>query len=201
MSVAFNTSVGGPNETMMREYTLTIRNDLELPVDYEVSINNKLYKGVSKNGVSEYHFYAHEGSWVKIKKENKWIPESKINTVFMFLYALDLVWGNIMESDNLPIGADTQIELSQNNEIHLSNILNTTSNGIKRWTKGAYLQYFMVFIVILFVSFVIFMASSFPINIVICALIAIGTIFLFSKAQAKLLRIKAIIRDTLLPVS
>lgn len=186
---------------MVREYTLTIRNDLELPVNYKVLINGEQYKGVSKNGVSEYRFNADEGSCVKIKKENKWAMESKINTAFMFLFVLDLVWGNVMESDNLPIGADTQIELLQNNEIHLSNILNTTSNGIKRWTKGAYLQYFMVFIVILFVSFVIFMATSFPINIVICALIAIGTIFLFLKARAKLLRMKAILKDNLLFVS
>lgn len=186
---------------MVREYTLIIENDLELPVNYEVSVNNKQYKGVSKNGASEYRFNAHEGSYVKIKKENKWATESKINAAFMFLFVLDLIWGNIMESDNLPIGADTQIELSQNNEIHLSNILNTTSDGINRWTKGAYLQYFMVFIAILFVSFVIFMAASFPINIVICALIAIGTIYLFLKARAKLLKTKAILKDNLPLVS
>lgn len=177
---------------MVKQYKLKIFNDLDLPIKYDVLIDGKLCKGVVHNGISLYEFESHEGRCIQIQKENEWGKESKLNTAFMFLFVLDLVWGNVMESENLPLGTDIRIELSQETEIQLSNILIATTSGIKRWIKGTYIQYLMVLVVVLFITFVNIMVSPFPINIVVCVIIAAGTIFFFKKARKRLLRLKTL---------
>lgn len=108
-------------------------------INYDVFVNDRRCKGTIEKGLSEYRFEAEEGSLIRINKENKWGLESKLNSAFMFLYILYLVMGNVMKSNKLPIGVDFEIKLSDNKQIHLSNILAAATKGIKRWNKGAFI--------------------------------------------------------------
>lgn len=184
---------------MVRRYIINISNCLDVPVNYDVYNGKNLVKCNIDGSTSRYEFEASEGEYIRIYKENKWISDDKFNTAFMFIFSLDLIWGNIMESDNLPIGADFQKRLAQENEIYLHDyeLLTTTEDSLKRWVKGAYIQYAMLLLIVAFICFVFYMACGFPIDIIICTLILIGSVLVFLNARKKMLKMKSFLKKYL----
>ena len=181
----------------MNNYTLTITNDMNRSIDYTVFVDEKKCKGVVKNGVSQYKLISQEGSRVKIFKENQWEEKNKIEMAFwIFFNILDLY---DFEVDNLPVGTDVQVELSQYNEIHLSNILTSKPKGIQRWMISDFIRIMLISIVIQFISFVFLMIFPQPLNIIISVLVLIGTIFLFIKWRKESYKTKALLEKLLPP--
>ncbi len=183
---------------MMKKYIINISNCLNVPINYYIYNGENMVGGRSsiKPGTSRYEFFASEGSCIRIYKENKWVRDSKYSTLFMFIYSLDLVWGNISESDNLPIGADFEIRLAGEDEIYLHDydILTATEDSISSWNRGRYIQYAVFLLIAAFICFVIYMTCPFPINIIICILILIGAVSVLLKLRKNMRKMRAALK-------
>ena len=189
--------MGWPHKNKMNNYTLTITNDMNRSIDYTVFVDEKQCKGFVKNGVSQYKFISKEGSCVKIYKENQWEEKNKIEMVFSMIFnILDFY---AFEADNLPVGTDVRVELSQDNEIHLSNILTSKPKSIQRWMISDFIRILLISIVIQFISFFFFMIFPHPLNIIISVLVLIGTILLFIKWRKKSYETKTMLEKLLPP--
>ena len=184
---------------MVRRYIINISNYLDVPLNYDVYNGKKLVKCNKNGNTYRYEFEASEGDCIRICKENKWMQDDKSNIAFMLIFSLDLVWGNIMESDNLPIGADFQKELAQENQIYLNDydFLTTTDDSIKYWVKGAYIQHAMLLLTLAFICYVFYKACTFPINIIICTLILIGSVLILLKSRKKMLKMRSSLKKYL----
>jgi len=178
---------------MVKKFTLTINNDLKLSLNYQVSINNKIHKGKVDKGMSKYIFESNdEQPTIKIMKENKWVLEQKLNTIFMFLFTLDLVWGNVFDSDNLPFGTDITVVATQQ-KIELSNVYNTSSNSLKRWNKAANLQALLVTMILIVTSLMLSMILPMPLNILAFIIFGSGISILLFKIILKINFVKKIL--------
>jgi len=111
----------------------------------------------------------------------------------MFLFTLDLVWGNVFDSDNLPFGTDITVVATQQ-KIELSNVYITSSNSLKRWNKAAYLQALLVTMILIVTSLMLSMILPMPLNILAFMIFGSGISILSFKIILKINFVKKILK-------
>lgn len=72
-----------------------------------------------------------------IKKEDVWGNDGDVNLFLLLFYSLDLIFGNMVDSVNLPYYIDEKININDfaegKGEICLSKIMKVKENSINKW--------------------------------------------------------------------
>ena len=78
-----------------------------------------------------------------LKKEDIWEHGGAMNIFLLLLYSLDLIFGNMADSVNLPYYINEQFDFentSENEKIYLSKIMKAKENSIDKWKITATVQ-------------------------------------------------------------
>lgn len=140
---------------MIKVY-LKIINDINIDFDYYVFVNKKAIDGKKYNNIKEYDLFINEDDSIHIYKDNNWKDKSKANRIFMFMHSLDLMFGNVMDDNNLPIGIDKTLNIDNSKEVYISDIIYIDFAELKVWQKFAYLQMSLVSILTAIIMFLLF---------------------------------------------
>ena len=139
---------------------LEIINDIELDISFEITIGNQKYLYKNSNKSEFYELSSQDEVTVRMFKENIWKQTGKLNYFFLKLYSLDLIFGNLAESENMPFSIDSQITVSNsepvlNQKILLSDIVQVDNNCLFRWRKNSRLQNVTVSLMIVIIGVIL----------------------------------------------
>lgn len=162
---------------------IEIINDTNLDIIYDVEVNSKTFKQIYELKQSFKIDSKDEVINIHIFKDNIWSNESKFNSLFMILYTLDLMFGNLSESDNLPFNIEYNQTFSNvvlDKKICLSNIINVNEKYLNRWKRVAVFQTYLILFLIIIVGVILsFIFNLWIKTVFLISVIILDTLLLF----------------------
>lgn len=139
---------------------LEIINDIGLDISFEIIIGTRKYLYRSSNKSVFYELNYKESFTIRMLKENIWEKKGKFNSFFLKLYSLDLTFGNLSDSENLPYSIDKQITIENpvsalNQTIFLSDIVKVEKESLYQWKKNSFLQSIWVSLLIVIIGIIL----------------------------------------------
>lgn len=96
---------------------------------------------------------------IKLSKEDIWKHDDRTDRVFLGMFSTDIVWGNSLETANLPFYIDSLIDLSQKEimtyTINLSSLIKVEDKSLASWKKFSNIQIFILSIVIFIIGLIL----------------------------------------------
>ena len=121
---------------------LEIINDTQIANEFYIYSNNKKPAFISLKKGDTYTITLNTQKFT-FKKEDIWEPSDAMNLFLLLLYSLDLIFGNMADSVNLPYYINEQFDFentSENEKIYLSKIMKVKENSINKWKITATVQ-------------------------------------------------------------
>ena len=75
-------------------------------------------------------------------KNNPWKENDEGNKIFMWLFTMDIVFGNAFDCENLPFSVD--LSVNEDKEVDLCEIAISDSYSIERWSRAAKKQMILI---------------------------------------------------------
>lgn len=150
---------------------LSIEHDLERVLDFNVTPHERSIVKTLNKDASKYAFASKDS--ITVTKNNPWEINSRMNKIFMTLFAADFVFGNVFDCENLPFSVDLTVQATTC--VCLSDVAVTDEFSIKMWTNAARLQTILISLVILAIG--ILVSFTIPIlNLPVLLLSIVGVI-------------------------
>ena len=89
---------------------------------------------------SQYDY--HDGQTLTMTKNNPWKENDEGNKIFMWLFTMDIVFGNAFDCENLPFSVD--LSVNEDKEVDLCEIAISDSYSIERWSRAAKKQMILI---------------------------------------------------------
>lgn len=140
---------------------LEIVNDTDLDISCDVIIDDKKYFLQQDDKVVSYQIPPQKVIVnLHLFKEDIWKLKTRLNTFFLKLYIMDLTFGNLSESNNLPFSIDYMLTIANIAEISckkifLSDIICIDKDSLTLWRKNSYFQCVMIALTIIFIGIIL----------------------------------------------
>ena len=177
---------------------LEIVNDAEICISCDVAVNERHYIYENNSQSTSYEINLKKNIVdIQLLKEDIWETKKTLNSFFLILYVLDLVFGNLSESNNLPFSINhrlklTTTDLGSDRQIFLSNIVKVNHKSLKRWTRYSIFQCSLVSIFIFIIGLILSFIFNGWVKIAFLTGIAVLSIWIYKlvdKKRKKLLKV------------
>jgi len=160
-------------------HKLIIKHNFHRVLDFNVYCGKKQQKMLTK---SKSEYYYHDGQTLMLIKNNPWEAYDQGTKIFMWLFTMDIVFGNVFDCENLPFSIDLCV--NGDKEVDLCEIAISDSCSIERWIRAAKKQMFLVSMLIFIIGMLVAVAAK---TISFMILTAIG-VLVFIKNFIKLIK-------------
>lgn len=124
-----------------------------------------------------------------VEKEDIWDSKHPLNFLMSVLYSFDLIFGNMMESVNLPYAIDFSVstynEKEASRKIFLSKVLVVKVNNIRMWKYISTVQMYIICILILLLGAALSFIFSGWYKVVFFVLLFSVGVYIYKKLKDK----------------
>lgn len=176
---------------MANIYNLEIVNDIGIDIEYNMSIDGEYKQGLNSKKSKIYNYDVTESKTnveINVFKEDIWENKHWVNVFFLIIYSIDIVFGNLMESENMPFSINYSERLSINDKdykILLSHIILVKEDNLLLWKKISTVQIIsillMIFLIMLLLG--ISLLAHYKVILLLVTILVEGILFILMKMQ------------------